>query len=365
MEVLAHQKKSPEQADSWERIRRRLAAGHDLGQRESAWIMAQLANDQAPKHSLMAFLVALNAKGISAREVELLLHELYRHSTELSISGTFVDLAGTGGDRAKTVNISTMAAIVVAAAGTTVVKHGGRASSSASGTADVLEQLGVVVDLPGPAVTEVAANAGITFCSGSRFHPVLRHAAPARRELAVPTVFNILAPLANPARPRYQCLGVANVRMAPVAAAVLADRGTEGLVVRGDDGLDELTTVTTSQVWVVRKGKVRHLVIDPTTLGISQADAAEIRGGDATHNAEVVRQVLDGARGPVRDTVLLNAAAAIVATGLDDSPLSDQLAAALIHSAQAIDSGQAATTLTNWAQASQTQWNTTNGQTSA
>lgn len=213
----------------------------------------------------------------------------------LPVPGTTVDIVGTGGDRTGAATISTMAALVVAATGATVVKHGGRAASSATcGAADLVEHLGVSLELTPTQAARIAAQAGITFLFAPRFHPGLRHASAARRELAIPTVFNILGTLINPAKPAHQLVGVAAERMMPVIAEVLAARGCSALVVRGQDGLDKLTAVTRSQVWVVRDGAVTPTVLDLGDLGISRADPSQLRGGDPANNLSIVQALLDG-----------------------------------------------------------------------
>ena len=236
---------------------------------------------------------------------------MYAAGAPLSVPGRLLDIVGTGGDRSMSVNISSMAAIVAAGAGATVVKHGNRSASSKSGSADVLEALGVRLDLDPGQVAAVAAEAGITFAFAPRFHPALRHAAVPRRELGIGTTFNLLGPLANPARPAAQAIGCADGRMAEVLAGVFAARGVDALVFRGDDGLDELTTTTTSTVWSVHDGDATASVLDPADLGLAPATAADLRGGDTAHNADVVRRLLDGEAGPVRDAVVLNAGAAL------------------------------------------------------
>jgi anthranilate phosphoribosyltransferase len=263
-----------------------------------------------------------------------------------------LDVVGTGGDRAHTVNISTMAAIVAAGAGVLVVKHGNRAASSACGAADLLEELGIDLSLPPERIAQIAEEVGITFCFAALFHPALRHAGATRRELGIPTTFNFLGPLANPARPAAQAVGVADVRMAGIIAGVLAGRGVSALVFRGDDGLDELTTTTTSRVWVVREGEVREERLDPADLGIPAAAPDALRGGDASYNADVARRFLAGEPGPVRDAVLLNAAAALVAhdglSGGSDKPLVEQMGEAFGRAQEAVDSGEAAAVLDRW-----------------
>jgi anthranilate phosphoribosyltransferase len=246
-----------------------------------------------------------------------------------------------------------MAAIVTAAAGVPVAKHGNRAASSASGTADVLEALGVVIDLPAPAVAQCVREAGIGFFFAPVFHPGFRHAAGPRRELGIGTVFNFLGPLTNPARPVAAAIGCADTRMAPVLAEVLARRGTRALVFRGDDGLDELTTATTSSVWVVRDGEVVAERLDPTALGIPLSAPGALRGGGPEVNAEVVRRLVAGDPGPVRDAVLLNAAGALAAFDERGARLHDALGAGLQRAAAAIDDGRAAAKLDDWVRVSQ------------
>ena len=256
---------------------------------------------------------------------------------------------GTGGDQLNTVNISTMAALVAAGAGAKVVKHGNRAASSSSGSADVLEALGVRLDLPVEQVARNAGEAGITFCFAQVFHPSFRHTAVPRRELAIPTAFNFLGPLTNPAQVQASAVGVANARMAPLVAGVLAQRGSRGLVFRGNDGLDELTTTGPSTVWEIRDGAVTELSFSPADLGIRPATVEELRGGDAQANAAVVRDVLAGKTGPARDAVLLNAAAGLVAfDATAEGPFLDRMRSALGRAAESIDSGAAAAVLDKW-----------------
>lgn len=335
-------------AQSWPQILTALLSGTDLPAESTAWAMNEIMSGQATAAQIAGFVVALRAKGETVAEVEGLVRAMYEHATPISVGGRVVDVVGTGGDRAHTVNISTMAAIVAAAAGAPVVKHGNRAASSACGAADLLEELGVRLDLAPERVERISAEVGITFCFAPVFHPALRHAAVPRRELGVPTTFNFLGPLANPARPAAQAVGVADARMAGIVAGVLAGRGVSALVFRGDDGLDELTTTTTSRVWLVRDGEVREQRLDPAWLGIEPASAEALRGGEAPHNAAVARRVLAGEPGPVRDAVLLNAAAALVAhEGVRDR-LADQLRETFARAEQAVDSGEAAALLDRW-----------------
>jgi anthranilate phosphoribosyltransferase len=263
-----------------------------------------------------------------------------------------VDIVGTGGDRARTVNVSTMSAIVVAGTGATVVKHGNRAASSASGASDVLEKLGVNLELAPERVAAVAAEAGITFCFAVKFHPALRHVAVPRRELGVATPFNFLGPLTNPARVTAQATGVADARMAAVMAGVLAARGSSALVFRGDDGLDELTVTGPSTVWVVRDGAVTEERFDPREVGVALAPLEALRGGDPAHNADVARRLLDGEPGPVRDAVLLNSAAALTALEPSGAPLAERIETGMARAAESIDSGAARAALERWVAAS-------------
>jgi anthranilate phosphoribosyltransferase len=341
---------------TWPGLLGRLLAGHDLGADDTAWVMDHVLSGEATAAQLAGFLVALRAKGEAPSEVAGLATAMLRHARRVVVDRPAVDVVGTGGDQARTVNISTMAAVVVAAAGVPVVKHGNRAASSASGAADVLEALGVAIDLPPAGVAACVDDAGIGFCFAPVFHPAMRHTGPVRRELGVPTAMNVLGPLTNPAQPPAALVGCADARLAPVLAEVLAGRGTSALVVRGDDGLDELTTTTTSTAWVVGTGEVRRETVDPAVLGIAPATRDDLRGGDAQVNAAVFRRLLGGELGPVRDAVLLNAAGALVAfDGVAAGPPADlhaALAVALGRAARAVDVGAAEGLLTRWVEAS-------------
>ncbi|OAA28302.1 anthranilate phosphoribosyltransferase [Frankia sp. EI5c] len=354
--------------DNWPDLIGTLLAGQALAADQTAWAMEQIMGGLATPSQVAGFVIALRAKGETAQEIGGLVRTMLSIAEPLTLADELrtaaVDTCGTGGDRSNTVNLSTMAAIVAAGAGVTVVKHGNRAASSASGSADVLAELGVVIDLPPAGVEACLAAAGIAFCFAPVFHPAMRHVGSTRKELGVPTAFNILGPLANPARPGAQTIGVADARLAPIVADVLADRGTRGLVFRGDDGLDELTTAAPSTVWVVTApggpaggagvARVRRDRFDPRDLGIAPPDTTALRGADATYNAGVVRTILSGETGPVRDAVLLATAAALVAAvGPTDAPVTEQIAAQLGRAAEAIDSGSAADTLRRWAAASQ------------
>ena len=338
---------------SWPELLTALIGRTDIGGAATAWAMDEIMAGEATPAQLSAFAVLLRAKGETPDELGGLVQGMLAHAVPVDVSGPAVDVVGTGGDRAQTVNISTMAALVTAGSGRTVVKHGNRAASSACGTADVLEELGVAIDLPAPAVAACVAEVGVGFCFAPVFHAGMRFAGASRRELGVPTFFNFLGPLSNPARPSAAAIGVFDRTLAPVMAEVLAARGDSALVFRGDDGLDELTTTTTSTVWLVSGGQVAVDSFDPGSAGLSPVSAADLRGGDAAHNAGVVRALLAGKTGAVRDTVLLNAAAAIAAY---DGVCSSALAAieyGLPRAAQSIDSGSAAALLDRWIETSQ------------
>jgi anthranilate phosphoribosyltransferase len=338
---------------TWPALLNALLDGESVSSEETAWAMNEIMSGQASDVQIAGFAVALRAKGETISEVAGLASGMLSHARKITIPGPAVDLVGTGGDRAHTVNISTMGAIVAAAAGARMVKHGNRAASSSCGAADLLEELGVVIDLPPAATAEVAAEVGIAFCFAPLYHPALRFAARTRSELGAPTVFNFLGPLTNPAQPAAQAVGVFHARMAGVVAGVFAERGCSSLVFRGNDGLDELTTTSTSVIWVVRDGTATETAFDPADIGIPRTTPERLRGADAVHNARVAREVLEGERGPVRDIVALNAAAALVAA--DGVPPADALTSALAgayeRAAEAIDSGRASALLGRWVEA--------------
>ncbi|WP_030664533.1 anthranilate phosphoribosyltransferase [Streptomyces rimosus] len=339
-------------AHTWPAVLDALLQGRDLSADDTAWAMDRIMRGEATDAQIAGFAVALRAKGETVAEISGLVRTMYAHANLIEVPGPSVDIVGTGGDGAKTVNISTMSSIVVAGTGAKVVKHGNRAASSASGASDVLEKLGVNLDLTPRRVVQVAEEAGITFCFAVKFHPSLRHVAAARRELGIRTTFNVLGPLTNPAKVRAQATGVADARMAPILAGVLAERGSSALVFRGDDGLDELTTTATSKVWVVRDGAVREETFDPRDVGIGLVPVEALRGADASYNADVARRLLGGEEGPVRDAVLLNSAAALVALAPSGAPLAEQIAAGIERAAEAIDSGAARRALERWVAAS-------------
>ncbi len=337
---------------SWPALLNGLLAGRDLSADDTAWAMDLMMRGEATDAQIAGFAVALRAKGETVAEINGLVRTMYEHANLIEVPGRTVDIVGTGGDGAKTVNISTMSSIVVAGTGAKVVKHGNRAASSASGASDVLEKLGVNLELTPKRVAEVAEEAGITFCFAVKFHPALRHVGAARGQLGIRTVFNALGPLTNPAKVRAQAVGVADPRMAPIVAGVFAERGHSSLVFRGDDGFDELTTTSTSRVWVVRDGKVTEETFDPREVGIELVPVEALRGGDPSYNAEVARRLLEGEPGPVRDAVLLNSAAALVALDPAGGTLAEQIAAGMARAAESVDSGAARRVLERWVTAS-------------
>jgi anthranilate phosphoribosyltransferase len=344
-------------APTWPDVLSALLRGESLPADATAWAMGEVMSGDATPAQVAAFAVALRAKGETPEEVSGLVRAMLEHANRITVDGLAVDTCGTGGDRAHTVNISTMAALVVRGAGVSVVKHGNRAASSACGSADLLEELGVVIDLAPSLVARCVAEAGIGFCFAPQFHPAFRHTATPRREMGIPTVFNFLGPLTNPAQPPAQAVGVSDARMAPVMAGVLAARGASALVVRGDDGLDELSVSDTSTVWLVGGGSVTECRIDPRELGLQTVDRSTLTGGDAATNAAITQAFLDGAGGPVRDAVLLNAAAALVAADGVAEPVSaetlgERLRGAIARGADAVDSGAAKDALARWVETS-------------
>jgi anthranilate phosphoribosyltransferase len=300
------------------------------------------------------FLIALKTKGETSLEVGALVNQMYEHCAPITIKERAVDTVGTGGDGAHTINISTTAAIIAAAAGVKVVKHGNRAASSKSGSADLLEALGIHINLDGIGVEKTFSELGIGFCFAPVFHPAMRFAGPARKELATPTVFNILGPMANPAKPQAAAIGVANESMHLVMAQVLSDRGVDGFVFRGDDGLDEITLATTTSVLTIGGGEITRGLIDPLDFGIDRAPIASLVGGDSVENARITTAIFAGEKGAPRDAVVLNAAAAIAAyEARFDLNLQERMALGVSRAIDAIDSGASARLVSKWAELSQ------------
>ncbi len=340
---------------TWPDLLSGLVAGQDLTREHASWAMDEIMSGMASPVQIAAFLVALRSKGETVDELRGLADTMLSHAIRIEVPGRCVDIVGTGGDRSHTVNISTMSALVIAGAGLRVVKHGNRAASSSSGSADVLEALGIRLDQPPERVAAVASEVGITFCFAQVFHPSFRHAGPVRAGLGIATTFNFLGPLTNPAQPDAAAIGVADPRMAGLIAGVLAARGKSALVFRGDDGLDELAPTGPSHLWEVRDGAVGEHVIDWRDLGFDRVELGELRGADARYNADVARRLVAGEHGPVRETVLLNVAAALVADGTlpgtAAGALEDRLQAGVSLARAAIDSGAAARVLDRWAAA--------------
>ncbi|MET7805315.1 anthranilate phosphoribosyltransferase [Micromonospora chersina] len=337
---------------TWPLLLNALLRGEELSTADTAWAMGEIMAGSATPAQIAGFAVALRTKGETPAELGGLVEAMLTRAVPVTlpeeVRAGALDVVGTGGDLAHTVNISTMAALVVAGAGVRVVKHGNRAASSSCGTADVLEYLGVPLDLDPEQVARCVTEAGIGFCFAARFHPGMRHTGPVRREIGVPTAFNFLGPLTNPARPRAGAVGCFDPRMAPVMAAVFAARGDSVVVVRGEDGLDEFSTGAPTRVWVAQQGAVREALLDATELGVPRATLADLRGGDAAYNAGVVRRLLAGETGPVRDAVLVNAAVALATQGPLDGDLHQALRAGLVRATESIDSGAAAAALERW-----------------
>jgi anthranilate phosphoribosyltransferase len=333
--------------DFWPHALSKVAAHEPLSADEAAEAMRQVMAGEATPAQLGGLLMALRTKGERADEIDGFARTLLEFAKPVVPPSPVIDTCGTGGDRSGTFNISTIAAVVVAGAGVPVAKHGNRAASSNCGSADLLEELGVRIDLDARGVERCLAEAGIAFMFAPVFHPAMAHAGPVRRELRVPTVFNFLGPLTNPARPFAQVVGVSDPRMLPLMAEVLARRGVRAKLFRGADGLDELTTTGPSTVFEVAGGQVAETTLDPDDVGLSRVSAEDLRGGDAVASASIARAILEGKPGPRRDVVLLNAAAALEVAGRASG-----LAEGVEVAARSIDSGDAAAALERWVAAS-------------
>ncbi|HVL60561.1 MAG TPA: anthranilate phosphoribosyltransferase [Microbacterium sp.] len=345
-------------AQTWPTIISSLLDGEDLSVSDAAWCMEQVMTGTVTHAQLAGFLIALRVKGETVDEIVGFRDAVLEHAVPLPVDPMALDMVGTGGDRFGTVNVSTMASVVAAASGVPVIKHGNRAASSSSGSSDVLAALGLDLSLPAERVAQVLGETGITFAFAGAFHPGFRHAGPVRAELGVPTVFNFLGPLCNPARPEASAVGVAHLDRVPLIVGVFQTRGATALVFRGDDGLDELTTTGHSHMWEVSRGTVKEHDLDPRELGIPRASIDDLVGGDAAHNAAIVHEVFAGERGAVRDIVVLNAAAGLVAFELAKDPsqfqraVLDRFRDKMAVAEEAIDSGAAARKLEQWIAAS-------------
>ena len=333
----------------WAGLIAKLENGLNLEPQEAQSFMREVLEDRAEKEVLKTFLIALKNKGETPEEVGALVAQMYEFCGPISITERAVDTVGTGGDGAHTINISTTAAIIAAAAGARVIKHGNRAASSKSGAGDLLEALGVAINLDGEKVAKTVSELGIGFCFAPVFHPAMRFAAPARKELGTATVFNILGPLANPAQPKAAAIGVANEAMHLVMAQVLAERGVEGFVFRGDDGLDEITLATTTSVLTIGNGEIVSDRVDAKDFNLTNAPISALVGGDAQENARITKAIFAGERGAPRDAVLLNAAAAIAAFDAEtELSVHERFAKSLVKASAAVDSGKASALLENW-----------------
>ena len=334
---------------NWAGTIAKLESGLDLLPAEAQSVMREVLENRADKENLKSFLVALKNKGETPEEVGALVAQMYQFCAPITITERAVDTVGTGGDGAHTINISTTAAIIAAAAGSRVVKHGNRAASSKSGAGDLLEALGVAINLDGAKVAQTVSELGIGFCFAPIFHPAMRFAAPARKELATATVFNILGPLANPAKPKAAAIGVASDRMHLVMAQVLAERGVEGFVFRGDDGLDEITLATSTSILTIGNGEISSDRIDAKDFSLANAPISALVGGDAQDNARITKAIFAGERGAPRDAVLLNAAAAIAAfDGEFELSIHERISKSLKKATVSIDSGMASSLLEQW-----------------
>lgn len=343
-------------ADSltWSDVLTTLLERRDLSVWESTWAMRQIMRGDVTQAQLAGFLVALRAKGETIDEIVGFRDAILEAAVPLPVSPDVLDIVGTGGDRVGTVNVSTTAAVIIGATGIPVVKHGNRAASSASGSSDVLSALGLELTLDPAAVSSILDRTGITFAWAGAFHPGFKHAGAVRAELGVPTVFNMLGPLCNPARAEANAVGVAQLERVPLITGVFRTRGATALVFRGDDGLDELTTTGHSRIWEVTRGDIHEHDLDPRDLGIPIADLSDLIGGTPDHNAAVLRRTLEGEKGAVRDIVLLNAAAGIVAFELSQDatqvqrPILERLRAGYERAAAAVDDGRAIAKLDEW-----------------
>jgi anthranilate phosphoribosyltransferase len=348
---------------SWPTILAKLIAKINLERSEANWAMSQIMAGDSSEAEIAAFMLALRSKGETVSELAGLVDVMLKQAVLLDTGNDALDIVGTGGDMVGTVNVSSMASILASAAGVPVMKHGSRSASGKTGSSEMLEVLGIKLDLSPQRVAEVFKETRITFFFAPVFHPAMRHVAPIRKQLGVPTTFNFLGPLANPAQPIATSLGVANPDIAPLMAQELAERGRFGLVFRGNDGLDELTTTTTSTIWFVSPEGVQKQQLNPADFGIKTASQDSLIGGDAQHNAQVARDLFAGKTqnnlGAVRDIVILNAAGGVVAYRVAKNPqiagssLKTQFESAIAAVTEALDSGKAEAKIEQWVSATQ------------
>ena len=353
-------------ADGWKEVLGTLVSGNDLSFDQAFWAMNEMMSGTATDSQLAGLVIGMRVKGETSQEVSGMVKAMLANAVEVNLDRIAVDVVGTGGDGAHTVNISTMAALTVAGAGIPVLKHGNRAISSKAGTADVLEALGVAINMPTTLLSSCVAEAGIAFCFAPAHHPAMKYAANVRKELGVPTVFNVLGPLSNPGQPEAALLGCADVRLAPVLAQVQLERGLKSIIVRSTDGLDELSTSAPTQIWDVTSGVLRESMLNPNELGLTPATIDQLRGGDAQFNAQVVREILagrsDGNFAAIRDVVALNAAATMVAYdaakgakrfGETNDSIVERIKRALPIAYSSLDTGAAKSLLDVWVSISQ------------
>jgi len=350
---------------NWTGILRQLENNVDLKKPQAVWAMEQIMSGEASEDDMASFLLALRSKGETLDEISGFVDVMLANALPIPVTNDAIDIVGTGGDQLGTVNISSMAAIVAAACGYPVLKHGSRSASGKTGSSEMLEALGINLDLNPEQLSKVFAEANIVFFFAPKFHPSLKHVGPTRKKLGIPTTFNFLGPLANPAQPIATALGVANATMAPLLASELAQRGRTGLVFRGSDGLDELTTTGPSQIWVVFQGKVTEFTFDPATIGIPRATVEQLLGGDAIENAAVAKAMFGlntgflGDKAAIQDIVALNAAAGITAyelsklSSIDQFNLEESLAQNYSNALSAMNDGRALAKMNQWVQLSQ------------
>jgi anthranilate phosphoribosyltransferase len=348
---------------TWPQVLAKLLDGGDLGREEAAWAMGQIMGGEATPGQIGAFMIALRSKGETVQELAGLVDVMLQNALLLETGDDAVDIVGTGGDLVGTVNISSMASVLTAAAGVPVLKHGSRSASGKTGSSEMLEVLGIRLDLAPQQVSQVFKEAGITFFFAPVFHPAMRHVAPIRRELGIPTTFNFLGPLANPAQPIATAMGVSNPELAPLMAQEMANRGRSALVFRSHDGLDELSTTAANDVWQVASGEVSHMAFDAQEIGLPRVSVETLIGADAQHNAKVASSLFEGQDFPnaveIAQMVALNAAAGIVSYELAKDPqsaatdLNQRLAAGYAKASAALLSGAAMEKLTEWSAATQ------------
>lgn len=348
---------------NWKNIIGKLSSSENLERFEATWALEQIMSGNSQDGVVAAFLVSLRHKGESVEEISGLVDAMLANSLKLDLPTDALDIVGTGGDLFGTVNVSTMASVVAAASGVPVLKHGSRSASGKTGSSEMLEALGIRLDLNPTQVAQVFSQAGITFFFAPVFHPALAKLAPLRKTLAVPTSFNFLGPLANPVQPLATALGVANAKVAPLMAAEMAARGRSALVFRGRDGLDELSTTEINDIWLVSGGEVSKTSLDTTKLGLKPAKLEYLLGGDAKHNAQVARDLFQGKTTGnlswIKDIVLLNAAGGVLSyqlakdSSLAESALAHQFSSALSLVTETLESGAAERKLSQWVDASQ------------